>query len=73
VYSGAEAPSIVRSYLNDRGHEPPCDTRLRITVEYPEPGVIRKYCGGDVQAWIDTAHGADCFLKHDGDTPLHEG
>lgn len=54
VYPGAEALGIVRSYLNDRGREPPCDTRLRIAVEYPEPGVVRKLCGGDVQAWIDT-------------------
>ena len=54
VYSRAEAPGIVRSYLNDRGSDPPRDNRLQITVEYPEPGVTRKYCGGNVQAWIDT-------------------
>lgn len=65
VYSEVGAPGIVRSYLNDRGHDPPSDPRLRITTEYPEPGVLRKYCGGDVQAMIDTVLSADLFRRHD--------
>lgn len=72
VYSGAEAPSIVRSHLNGRGHEPPRDTRLRIAFEYPEPGVMRKYCGTDVHAWIDTVLKADHFRKRDEGTAAHK-
>ena len=53
-YQCADAAQIVRCYLNDRGGQPEHSEGLRITVEHPEPGVLRKYCGGDVQGWIDT-------------------
>jgi len=29
-------------------------TPLRIIHEYPEPGVFRLNCGGNVHAWVDT-------------------
>lgn len=72
VYSGIEAPGIVRSYLNGRGDDPPPDPRLQITTEYPERGVVRKYCGGNVQAWVDTIVGAHLFRKPDEDLS-HKG
>jgi hypothetical protein len=54
-YEEVEAPHILRCYLNKRGHDPKSSSDLfTITVEYPEPGVMRKYCGTDIQAWIDT-------------------
>ena len=62
-YEGFEAPYIVRCYLNDRGREPEASGVLRITIEYPEPGVVRRYCGTDVQAWIDTVVDPDKFRR----------
>lgn len=54
-YEERGASYILRCYLNKRGQEPEsCAERFQITVEYPEPGVIRKYCGTDIQAWLDT-------------------
>src|SRR5580693_6829640 len=49
-YEQADAAYILRSYLNKRGREPQAYNPFRMTVEYPEPGVIRKYCGTDIQA-----------------------
>ncbi len=53
-YADFGAQQILHCYLNKRGHEPEACDLLRIHIEYPEPGVIRKYCGTDVLAWIDT-------------------
>ena len=52
-FSEAGAERIVRSYLNQRGHEPRAVDPFQIVVEYPEPGVLRKHCGTNVQAWSD--------------------
>ncbi|MBZ5590657.1 MAG: hypothetical protein LAP39_00360 [Acidobacteriia bacterium] len=53
-YEEVEASYILRCYLNKRGREPESYDPFRITVEYPEAGVIRKYCGTNIQAWLDT-------------------
>jgi hypothetical protein len=48
------APFILRCYLNNRGREPEATNLPRFFVEYPEPGVIRKYCcSNNFQAWKD--------------------
>jgi len=44
--------NYVRCFLNSRG-KAPAPLNLSFAVEYPEPGVIRTYCGGDFCAWID--------------------
>ena len=60
-YEEVEAPHILRCYLNKRGHDPESRGNLcQITVEYPESGVMRKYCGTDIQAWIDTVIDHSC-------------
>ena len=62
-YEGFEAPYILRCYLNEgRGEPESCDP-FRVTAEYPEPGVIRKYCGTNVQAWLDTVITPDDFRQ----------
>lgn len=44
--------TIVRGFLNDRGRSP-SSHKFNWRVTYPEPGVLRKYCGGDTCAWAD--------------------
>ncbi|SRR5712692_290184 len=47
------APYILRCYLNSRGRDPEA-YHFQINIDYPEPGVIRRYCGSyNVQAWMD--------------------
>lgn len=53
-HSEVAAPYILRCYLNSRGREPQALDPFRCDVEYPEPGVIRRYCSSNnVQAWMD--------------------
>jgi len=53
-YEEFTASYILRCYLNSRGQDPEAIPLLRIVVEYPESGVIRRYCGSsDIQAWMD--------------------
>ena len=52
-YEEAHAERILRSYLNSRRGSPAACNPFQITVEYPEPGVMRTYCGTNVQAWMD--------------------
>jgi hypothetical protein len=52
-FSGFSAEYIVRGYLNQRRGQPACANLFRFHTEYPEPGVIRHYCGGNVQTWSD--------------------
>jgi hypothetical protein len=52
-FEGMGSESIVRAYLNDRGKTPSASAVLRIHTSYPEPGVLRHYCGGDTAAWVD--------------------
>jgi|SRR5215470_6757959 len=50
---GMSAEDIVRAHLNERGKTPSKDTRLRIVSSFPEPGVLRFYCGTNTRAWCD--------------------
>jgi len=45
--------AILRALLNRRGATPAASSVLSVHVSYPEPGVLRKACGGDMIAWID--------------------
>jgi hypothetical protein len=56
------AMTIFRSHLNRCGKNPP---RQDFTwrVNYPEPGVLRKYCGTNTLAWADLVIRADQFRK----------
>jgi hypothetical protein len=56
ILRAEEAPSekILHSYLNLRRGAPARITQFVVHVEYPEPGVIRKYCGTNTVAWVDT-------------------
>jgi hypothetical protein len=59
-----EAGYILQHYLNSRGKEPESYAyRLQFRVVYPELGVMRKCCGADVEAWIDTVVLPDDFRK----------
>ncbi|MHC4040607.1 hypothetical protein RAD10_03120 [Bradyrhizobium sp. 23AC] len=51
-FENNEPLTIVRSFLNKRGKDPAAFT-FRWEVAYPEPGVLRKYCGTDTCAWVD--------------------
>jgi hypothetical protein len=57
-----EPLTIIRSFLNDRGKHPSaCNFNWRVT--YPEPGVLRKYCGGNTLAWADQVISPSSFRK----------
>jgi hypothetical protein len=61
-FSGFSAETIVRCYLNKRGRTPPADEgHLRCAVSYPEPGVMRCYCGTDTIAWSDQVNRKEVF------------
>ena len=51
-FQNNEPMTIMRSFLNTRGKEPSAYTFVW-QVTYPEPGVLRKYCGTNVCAWAD--------------------
>lgn len=51
-FENNEPSTIVRSHLNERGKEPTA-YKLMWHVTYPEPGVLRKYCGTNTCAWAD--------------------
>jgi hypothetical protein len=51
-FENNEPLTIVRSFLNDRGKDP-SRYKFMWRTTYPEPGVLRKYCGGDTCAWTD--------------------
>lgn len=69
VYKGTDAHGILRSYVNEKGKEPAFDPPLKITFEYPEPGVLRRICGGDALAWIDLVVNPNVFRNQNGDRP----
>jgi len=52
-FSGVGAETIVRCHLNSRGRTPAADNSLRMVTSYPEPGVLRLYCGINTKAWCD--------------------
>jgi hypothetical protein len=51
-FENAQPQTVVRSHLNEHGKEPPSYKSVW-HVTHPEPGVLRKYCGGDTCAWAD--------------------
>jgi hypothetical protein len=59
-FEEAAPETILRSHLNDRGGIQP-RVSFRWHVNYPEPGVLRKYCGTDTCAWVDCVILADQF------------
>jgi hypothetical protein len=52
-FSGFGPDLIVDAYLNSRGKDPRDLGVFQIRVTYPEPGVIRRYCGTNTCAWVD--------------------
>ncbi|WP_289283488.1 MULTISPECIES: hypothetical protein [unclassified Methylophaga] len=47
-------PEILRTYINKRGKNPSAIELGQVVVEYPEPGVLRKYFScGNIAAWFD--------------------
>ena len=45
---------ILRCYLNARGENPSAIILGQVVIEYPEPGVLRKYYScGNISAWYD--------------------
>lgn len=53
-YSSLGDSEILRCYLNKRKGSPESIQLLTSAVEYPEPGVIRKYFShGDLSSWYD--------------------
>ncbi len=71
-YEEAAARQIVQSYLSRRGYQAKADHPLQVRVEYPEPGVMRSYCGGNVLAWIDTVVNSTDFRRSasEGNAPV---
>jgi len=67
-YDDVGAPYILRCYINKRGREPQAHNPFQINVEYPEPGVIRIYCGTDIHAWIDTVIAPEQFRRFQKDS-----
>lgn len=63
-FDGMGAEGIVRSFLNNKGKTPPVRD-LRFVTRYPEPSVIRYYCGTDTLAWIDVVIRPSKFRKPD--------
>jgi hypothetical protein len=51
-FENNEPLTIVRSFLNSRGKNPSA-RNFNFHVTYPEPGVMRKYCGANTCAWAD--------------------
>jgi hypothetical protein len=62
-FSGMGAEQIVRAYLNTKGKTPSKNIGLQIRTSYPEPGVLRHYCGGDTAAWADEVVLASSFRQ----------
>lgn len=60
--SDDEIPSIVGYYLNGRGQKP-ARRSIPITPAYPEPGVLRIYCGTNTMAWCDEVVAEDSYRK----------
>ncbi len=54
---------ILACHVNSRGKNPSADGSLGINTSYPEPGVIRTYCGANSVAWIDAVIVADQFRQ----------
>ena len=55
---------VLRGYLNKRGKEPSAMSIGSVHIEYPEPGVLRKYVSHrDTEILLDEVINADEFRK----------
>lgn len=52
-FAASSGSAILQALLNRRGKDPAASNLLNVHVDYPEPGVVRKACGGNVIAWVD--------------------
>ena len=53
-YSEWNDSFILSTYLNNHGKKPHAEHRIQMPIEYPEPGVMRRYCSsGNVSVWMD--------------------
>jgi hypothetical protein len=59
-FENNEPLTIVRSFLNSRGKNPSAHN-FNFHTTYSEPGVLRKYFGGDTSAWADQVVLASSF------------
>jgi hypothetical protein len=66
-FSAMSAEMIVSCHLNRRGRKPDGLGPLPFFTSYPEPGVLRKYCGTDTTAWLDQVIAPSKFRQ-----PAHE-
>ena len=65
-HSGVGYPDILRTYLNKRGKNPRAIEFGQVVVEYPEPGVLRKYfSSGNIAACYDEVVSKSEFRWHD--------
>jgi hypothetical protein len=49
-FGGMNADHIFKSFLNERGKNPPRERALDIRVEYLPNNATRLFCGGDMEA-----------------------
>ncbi len=53
-YSNWETNIIIESYLNKRRGKPKIDWKIEMPIDYPESGVLRRYCSfKDVTVFAD--------------------
>ena len=62
-YEEAAGDRIVDAYLTRRGRAAKAAHPYWIHVTYPEPGVIRRYCGGNTLAWVDWVCRPEVFRR----------
>ena len=56
---------VLGAYLNNRGKKPAANQSIQMPIEYPEPGVMRRYCcSGNVNIWMDEVIQPDEFRKN---------
>ncbi len=51
-FSGVGPETLSQHFLNKRGKTPSA-IQLQYVISYPEPGVLRTYCGVNTTAWSD--------------------
>lgn len=53
-HSEMSASTVLHSFLSNRGKEPAAAQTFGMHTEYPEAGVLRRYCStGHVNVWTD--------------------
>ena len=58
---------VLRTFLNNRGKDPSAIEFMHVNVEYPEPGVIRKYsCTHSLNGWFDEVINSNDFRNTNG-------